>query len=406
MEPNSAHTNFANSDHGGDYFGDGYIRGDRGFAGGNMAGSRFVENGMIGQSQDFRNSEVGGPSPRVNQNASNSRDFERGHEQFSNHQFGFISGNGFNDYHPSMQEQHPHFSRGVGDRNHFNEHSGDLFRNQENSLGESPTGNWTTHGHHIDSSQSNGFSQQENTRAQSLGPELAMPVYQTLERKDSAWEEKMKTEGHGGGGAGGGDDRASRQEEWAWGTGTKWLGAPSEKPKLNLYAGPPRAEMFENAPKVQGGFGEKLLNRMGWKTGEGLGKTKGGTLEPIKFSEIKTDRRGLDSSARVNDHEKELVIRGGEEEEEEEMTWSKIKAQKEVDRSDPKAVFSEMKSKSFWSWHDTGMKGPENVHQRLRLQKRMVKDKAPLDVSEIFVEITRLFSPFLRWLESTLFQHW
>ena len=64
------------------------------------------------------------------------------------------------------------------------------------------------------------------------------------------------------------------------------------------------------------------------------------------------------------------------------MTWSKIKAQKEVDKSDPKAVFSEMKSKSFWSWHDTGMKGPENVHQRLRMQKKMVKDKAPLDVSE------------------------
>merc|ERR1719460_790108 len=107
---------------------------------------------------------------------------------------------------------------------------------------------------------------------------------------------------------------------------------------------------------------------MGWKSGEGLGKTKGGTLEPIKFSEIKTDRRGLDSSARVNDHEKDLVVRGEEEELEEE------------DRSDPKAVFSEMKSKSFWSWHDTGMKGPENVHQRLRIQKRMVKDRAPLDV--------------------------
>jgi len=177
----------------------------------------------------------------------------------------------------------------------------------------------------------------------------------------------------------GGDDRAARQEEWAWGTGSKWLGAPAEKPKLNLHAGPPRAEMFENAPKVQGGIGEKLLNRMGWKTGEGLGKTKGGTLEPIKFSEIKNDRRGLDSSARVNDHEKDLVARV-EEAEEEEMTWSKIKAQKEVDRSDPKSVFSEMKSKSFWSWHDTGMKGPENVHQRLRMQKRIVKEKAPLNV--------------------------
>ena len=103
-------------------------------------------------------------------------------------------------------------------------------------------------------------------------------------------------------------------------------------------------------------------------------------MEPIKFSEIKNDRRGLDSSARVNDHEKDLVARV----EEEEMTWSKIKAQKEVDRSDPKSVFSEMKSKSFWSWHDTGMKGPENVHQRLRMQKKIVKEKAPLNVCSTF----------------------
>ena len=86
------------------------------------------------------------------------------------------------------------------------------------------------------------------------------------------------------------------------------------------------------------------------------------------------------------------------------MTWSKIKAQKEVDRSDPKAVFSEMKSKSFWSWHDTGMKGPENVHQRLRMQKRMVKDKAPLDVREICtiwpLPLRLTTSSFLRWLGS------
>merc|ERR1719357_294744 len=146
-----------------------------------------------------------------------------------------------------------------------------------------------------------------NSRAPSLAPELSMPVYQTLEKKDDAWDGKKRVEDAGG------DERAARQEEWAWGTGSKWLGAPAEKPKLNLHAGPPRAEMFENAPKVQGGIGEKLLNRMGWRTGEGLGKTKGGTLEPIKFTEIKNDRRGLDSSARVNDHEKNLVARVGEE---------------------------------------------------------------------------------------------
>ena len=72
-----------------------------------------------------------------------------------------------------------------------------------------------------------------------------MPVYQTLEKKDEAWDGKKRVEDAGG------DDRAARQEEWAWGTGSKWLGAPAEKPKLNLHAGPPRAEMFENAPKVK-----------------------------------------------------------------------------------------------------------------------------------------------------------
>ena len=53
MGPNSAHTNFANVDQRGDYFGDGNIRGNKGFAGGNMAGSRFVENGIFGQGRDF-----------------------------------------------------------------------------------------------------------------------------------------------------------------------------------------------------------------------------------------------------------------------------------------------------------------------------------------------------------------
>merc|ERR1712127_351208 len=63
------------------------------------------------------------------------------------------------------------------------------------------------------------------------------------------------------------------------------------------------------------------------------------------------------------------------------MTWAKIKSQKEIDRSDPKAVFSEMKSKSFWSWHDTGMTGPESVSQRLRMQKKERKAKEPLNLS-------------------------
>jgi len=127
--------------------------------------------------------------------------------------------------------------------------------------------------------------------------------------------------------------------------------------------------MFDNAPKVSGGFGEKLLQKMGWKDGDGLGRGKGGTTEPIKFSSIKTDRKGLSSTTPRIEQEKVEVVK----EEEEEMSWSRIKAMKEVDRSDPRAVFSQMKSDSFWSWHDEGMVGPQNVHQRLRQQKKEAK---------------------------------
>ena len=51
--------------------------------------------------------------------------------------------------------------------------------------------------------------------------------------------------------------------------------------------------MFTTARKVSGGIGEKLLQQMGWRQGEGLGKSKEGATEPIGFNEIKTDRKGL-----------------------------------------------------------------------------------------------------------------
>ena len=36
-------------------------------------------------------------------------------------------------------------------------------------------------------------------------------------------------------------------------------------------------------PQVSGGFAEKMLKKMGWKDGDGLGKMKAGVTEPIKF---------------------------------------------------------------------------------------------------------------------------
>ncbi|XP_078495207.1 protein Son-like [Ciona intestinalis] len=49
-----------------------------------------------------------------------------------------------------------------------------------------------------------------------------------------------------------------------------------------------------NSGKQVGGIGKALLQKMGWKEGEPLGKTMTGSLEPLRVN-VKTDRKGLTS---------------------------------------------------------------------------------------------------------------
>lgn len=42
---------------------------------------------------------------------------------------------------------------------------------------------------------------------------------------------------------------------------------------------------------MDGGIGMKLLQKMGWREGEGIGKFKSGALEPLTL-DIKSDKRG------------------------------------------------------------------------------------------------------------------
>lgn len=53
-----------------------------------------------------------------------------------------------------------------------------------------------------------------------------------------------------------------------------------------------RKDQFSSAAPVAGGVGMRLLQKMGWQPGEGLGRNKEGTLEPLAL-DIKTDKRGL-----------------------------------------------------------------------------------------------------------------
>ncbi|PSN55329.1 hypothetical protein C0J52_01778 [Blattella germanica] len=61
----------------------------------------------------------------------------------------------------------------------------------------------------------------------------------------------------------------------------------SGKLSLNSFT-----DQLTTASPVSGGMGMALLQKMGWRPGEGLGKNKEGTLEPLKL-EIKMDKKGL-----------------------------------------------------------------------------------------------------------------
>ncbi|XP_015109040.1 protein SON isoform X2 [Diachasma alloeum] len=53
-----------------------------------------------------------------------------------------------------------------------------------------------------------------------------------------------------------------------------------------------RKDQLTSAQPVSGGMGMALLQKMGWRPGEGLGKNKEGTLVPLQL-EVKLDKRGL-----------------------------------------------------------------------------------------------------------------
>ncbi|XP_019379504.1 PREDICTED: protein SON isoform X4 [Gavialis gangeticus] len=53
-----------------------------------------------------------------------------------------------------------------------------------------------------------------------------------------------------------------------------------------------RKDQFLRAAPVTGGMGAQLMRKMGWREGEGLGKNKEGSVEPI-LVDFKTDRKGL-----------------------------------------------------------------------------------------------------------------
>ena len=90
------------------------------------------------------------------------------------------------------------------------------------------------------------------------------------------------------------EDR-SGNGQWAWGSGAQITGQITKtKTKINVNVSSitPKKEMFQEAPRLSGGLGMKMLQKMGWSQGEGLGKAGDGEVDPIKVS-VKLDRKGL-----------------------------------------------------------------------------------------------------------------
>nr|XP_027234284.1 protein SON-like [Penaeus vannamei] len=115
-----------------------------------------------------------------------------------------------------------------------------------------------------------------------------------------------------------------------------------------------RKEQFKEAAPVRPQFGLKMLQKMGWSPGEGLGKNKEGTLEPLLL-DVKMDKKGFHAQ--------------------EELTPKKqpIPLAKDLSGKHPVSALVELCSKRKWSPPEFEMVfdcGPE--HKKNFLMKVMV----------------------------------
>nr|CAD7569598.1 unnamed protein product [Timema californicum] len=79
-------------------------------------------------------------------------------------------------------------------------------------------------------------------------------------------------------------------------TGVKVLSAAELSSGFQAWA---KKDQLKDATPVNGGMGMTLLQKMGWRPGEGLGKNKEGSLIPLQL-EVKMDKKGLVSQEELH----------------------------------------------------------------------------------------------------------
>lgn len=107
-----------------------------------------------------------------------------------------------------------------------------------------------------------------------------------------------------------------------------------------------RRDQLTSTKPVTGGMGMALLQKMGWKPGEGLGRTKTGSLQPLQLT-VKLDKRGLVSREDIKQQPpRSAGVRGGSK-----NTNASNIAQATLTAQDkhPVCVLNELTSKNKWT---------------------------------------------------------
>ncbi|XP_056640314.1 protein Son isoform X1 [Diorhabda sublineata] len=110
----------------------------------------------------------------------------------------------------------------------------------------------------------------------------------------------------------------SNREMQSWATSKQQLGQftgstgaqiLSQAELSSGYQAWTKKDQLQSAAPVSGGMGMHLLQKMGWKPGEGLGKDRTGALEPLLL-EVKLDKKGLVANEEQKQNKKKQKVPG------------------------------------------------------------------------------------------------
>lgn len=100
-----------------------------------------------------------------------------------------------------------------------------------------------------------------------------------------------------------------------------------------------RDQLITSRP-VSGGMGMQLLQKMGWKPGEGLGRDKSGSLQPLLL-DVKLDKHGLVARDDNNGYKQKPCKK--------QRPQNNIQQQQELLEKHPVCLLNELTSKRKWT---------------------------------------------------------